>query len=202
VKAGDAKPWVYCHQSDYDRQAAEDHKVICVILAWLTKARFYYPDGLSTFRNFVPLAQTRKESVLQTRKKAMLRNFKVFLIALIAVVVAGSAYAFAAQNTVADSAAGYKASVVPGYTVTNIAYDLNATDPTLVDKITFLISPSSGTVVAAIAKIQTADAGAWTYCVLVAGTAPSMTVTCTVTSLPLVSVTALNVVASSSADAP
>ena len=132
----------------------------------------------------------------------MFRSFKVLFIALIVVVIAGSAYAFAAQNTVADSAAGYKASVVPGYTVTDIAYDLNATDPTLVDKITFLISPSSGTLVAAIVKIQTATAGAWTDCVLVAGTAPSMTVTCTTTSLPLANVTALNVVASSSADAP
>jgi hypothetical protein len=136
------------------------------------------------------------------KEKAMFRNFKVLLLVLVVVVIAGSAYAFAAQNTVADSAAGYKASVVPGYTVTSIAYDLNATDPTLVDKITFLISPSSGTLVAAIVKIQTATGGAWTDCVLVAGTAPSMTVTCTTTSLPLANVTALNVVASSSADAP
>ena len=132
----------------------------------------------------------------------MFRNFKVLLLMFAVVVIAGSAFAFAAQNTVADSAAGYKASVVPGYTVTNVAYDLNATDPTLVDKITFLISPSSGTVVAAIAKIQTETGGSWTDCVLVAGTAPSMTVTCTVTSLPLEDVTALNIVASSSADAP
>jgi len=132
----------------------------------------------------------------------MFRNFKVLMIAMIAIIVAGSAFAFAAQNTVPDSAAGYKSTVVPGYTVTNIAYDLNATDPTLVDKITFLISPSSGTVVAALVKLQTATAGAWTDCALVAGTAPSMAVTCTVTDLALIDVTAMNIVASSSADAP
>jgi hypothetical protein len=136
------------------------------------------------------------------RKKAMFRNFKVLLIALIIFAVAGSAYAFAAANTVPDSAAGYKASVVSGYTVTSIAYDLDATDPTLVDAITFDIAPSSGTVVAAIVKLQTATSGAWTDCSLVAGTAPSMTVTCTYGSLQLADVTALNVVASSSADAP
>ena len=130
----------------------------------------------------------------------MFRNFKVLLIALIAVIVAASAFAFAAQNTVADSAAGYKASVIPGYTVTNIAYDLDATDPTLVDKITFAVAPSSGTVVAAIVKLQTATGGAWTDCVLVAGTAPSMTVTCTYGALELADVTALNIVASSSLD--
>ena len=132
----------------------------------------------------------------------MFRNFKFLLIVMVVVIVSASAYAFAAQNTVADSAAGYKATVIPGYTVTNIAYDLNATDPTLVDKISFLISPSSGTVVAAVVKIQTATGGAWTGCVLVAGTAPSMTVTCTPVGLALIDVTALNIVASSSADAP
>jgi hypothetical protein len=132
----------------------------------------------------------------------MFRNFKVLLIVFVAIVVAGSAYAFAATNTVPDSAAGYKANVVPGYTVTNIAYDLNATDPTVVDKVTFAIAPSSGTVVAAIVKLQTATGGAWTDCTLVAGTAPSMNVTCTYGSLNLVDLTALNIVASSSADAP
>ena len=132
----------------------------------------------------------------------MFRNFKVLLFALAIVIIAGGAYAFAATNTVPDSAAGYAASVVPGYTVSNIAYDLNATDPTLVDNITFLISPSSGAVVAAVVKVQTATGGTWTSCVLVAGTAPSMTVTCTPVGLALIDVTALNIVASSSVDAP
>lgn len=130
----------------------------------------------------------------------MFRNFKVLLIVLVASVIAGSAFAFAAQNTVADSAAGYKANVVPGYTVTDIVYDLDATDPTVVDAITFAIAPTSGTVVAAIVKLQTATSGAWTDCVLVAGTPPSMDVTCTYGSLDLSDVTALNIVASSSAD--
>jgi len=132
----------------------------------------------------------------------MFRNFKFLLIVFVVIIFAGSAYAFAAQNTVADSAAGYKANVVPGYTVTNIAYDLDATDPTLVDAITFDIAPSSGTVIAAIVKLQTATGGAWTDCTLVAGTPPSMSVTCTYGSLQLINVTALNIVASSSADAP
>jgi hypothetical protein len=136
------------------------------------------------------------------KEKAMFRNFKVLMIALVAIVVAGSAYAFAAQNTIADSAAGYKASVVPGYTVTNVAYDLDATDPTLVDAITFDVAPTSGTSAAVLAKLQTATAGAWTDCTLVAGTAPSMSATCTYGTLQLVNVTALNIVASSSVDAP
>lgn len=130
----------------------------------------------------------------------MLRNFKVLLLTLIVVVVAGSAYAFAAQNTIEDSAAGYKASVVPGYTVTGIVYDLDSVDPTIVDAITFAIAPTSGSVVASIVKVQTADGGTWTDCSLVAGTAPSMNVTCTFGALALDQVTALNIVASSTVD--
>ncbi|MFZ5882044.1 MAG: hypothetical protein ACOY0R_21950 [Chloroflexota bacterium] len=130
----------------------------------------------------------------------MFRNFKVLLVVLVVIVVAASAYAFAAANTVPDSAAGYKANTVPGYTVTNIVYDLDATDPTLVDLITFDISPTSGDVVAAIVKVQTAAAGSWTNCTLAAGTPPAMEVTCTYGALELEDVTALNIVASSSLD--
>jgi hypothetical protein len=130
----------------------------------------------------------------------MFRNFKILLIVLVVIVAAGSVYAFAATNTVPDSAAGYKANVIPGYTVTNIVYDLDETDPTLVDAITFDVAPSSGTVIAAIAKLQTATGGAWTDCTLVAGVAPSMEVTCTYGALDLVDVTALNIVASSTLD--
>jgi len=130
----------------------------------------------------------------------MFRNFKILLIVLVVIVAAGSVYAFAAANTVPDSAAGYKANVIPGYTVTNIVYDLDTTNPTLVDAITFDIAPSSGTVIAAIAKLQTATGGAWTDCTLVAGVAPSMEVTCTYGALNLIDVTALNIVASSTLD--
>jgi len=130
----------------------------------------------------------------------MFRNFKVVLFVLAILVIGGSAYAFAAQNTVADSAAGYKASVVPGYTVTNIVYDLDVTDPTLVDAITFDVAPSSGSSVAALVKVQTASGGSWTDCTLEAGTSPSMSATCSYGSLQLEDVTALNIVASSTTD--
>lgn len=130
----------------------------------------------------------------------MFRNIKVLLIALVVIIVAGSAYAFAATNTVADSAAGYRASVVPGYTITNIVYDLNASDPTIVDAITFDIAPTSGSVAAVIVKIQTATGGAWTDCTLTDGTLPAKHAACAYGSLNLEGVTALNIVASSSAD--
>jgi hypothetical protein len=133
------------------------------------------------------------------RRKAMFRNLKVLLFVFAILVMGGSAYAFAAQNTVADSAGGYKASVVPGYTVSNIVYDLDETNPTLVDAITFDVAPSSGSAAAVLVKVQTASGGAWTDCTL-SGAGPSKAATCTYGSLQLENVTALNIVASSSAD--
>ena len=56
----------------------------------------------------------------------MFRNFKVLLIVLVVIVAAAGAYAFAAANTVEDSAAGYKASTVSGYAVTDLVYDLKS----------------------------------------------------------------------------
>src|SRR3990170_6172670 len=107
-------------------------------------------------------------SATQERKQVMLSKFKILLIVLVVLVLASSAYAFAAANTVDPSAAGYAATVVSGYTITDIVYDLDAADPTIVDAITFNISPTTGSVVAAIAKVQTATGGAWTNCTLVA----------------------------------
>ncbi|HUF00689.1 MAG TPA: hypothetical protein VMN99_15650 [Anaerolineales bacterium] len=130
----------------------------------------------------------------------MLRNFKVLLSVLVVTVIAGSAYAFAAANTVPASAGGYAATTVSGYTVTNIVYDLDSADPSIVDAITFDISPTSGSSAAVLAKIQTAAAGAWTNCTLVAGVAPAKSATCTYGALPLADVTALNIVASSTTD--
>ena len=134
--------------------------------------------------------------------KIMLRNFKVLLTVLIILVIAGGAYAFAAQNTVPDSAAGYKANVVAGYTVSNIVYDLNEDNPTLIDKITFDIVPNDPSLAteAATVKIQTADLGPWTDCTLGTATAHSKPVTCTYGALQVLDVNALNIVASSSLD--
>jgi hypothetical protein len=133
----------------------------------------------------------------------MFRNFKVLLTVFVVIAVAGSVYAFAATNTVPDSAAGYKANVVPGYTVTNIVYDLNATTPTLVDKITFDIAPSSGSVLVALVKVQTVNTtGTWKECTLGTPTVLVTPITCTYSSptLNLIDVDALNIVASSSLD--
>jgi hypothetical protein len=134
----------------------------------------------------------------------MARNLKVMLIVLAVVIIAGGAYAFAAANSVPDTAAGYKANVVSGYTVTNIVYDLNASNPTLVDEITFDVGPTSGIVEALTVKVQTDNSGDWTTCTLGTATAHVKPATCTFDdpTLNTVDITALNIVASSTIDTP
>ncbi len=194
MKTGDAKPWVYLRASGNDCQAAEDHKSNVVMI----------PPGFPKPGFFIgwptPPMQPRTRAGVRKKEKAMFRNLKVLLIALFVIALAGSAYGFAAANTVPDSAAGSGASTVSGYTVSNIAYDLDFADPTTVDAITFSLSPDSGSEKAASVLVQTDPAGTWTTCTLADGTLPAVDATCTFGALALEDVTVLNIVASSTTD--
>ncbi len=154
---------------------------------------------------------TNKEKILyvsakpvdpgNARRKIMVRNFKRSLTVLVILVLAASTYAFAAANTIEASAVGYAASVVGGYTVSNVVYDLQDTDPTIVDAIQFDINPTSGLAAleARVVMIQTAGGGTWLTCALVNGVPPAVAVTCTppANSLLVSAITALNISASS-----
>jgi hypothetical protein len=89
---------------------------------------------------------------------------------------------------------------VGGYTVSDIVYDLDETNPDTVDAITFSIAPATGSQKAVAVFVQTADGGSWTSCTLADGTLPAVNVTCTFGALDLELVTALNVVANSTTD--
>jgi spermidine/putrescine-binding protein len=131
----------------------------------------------------------------------MLRNFKVLLALLAVIVIAGSAYAFAAANTVPATNAGYVASVVSGYTVDNIVYDLDDDTPTNVAKITFDINPDSSGNKAAFVQIQTTTGGTWTTCNVSSATDKEVHAVCTPAStLAIADVIKLNVVASESSN--
>ena len=70
----------------------------------------------------------------------------------IGLLIAGGAYAFTASNTVPSATVGAGTGAVSGYTITSIHYSLNATTPTNIDSVSFVISPvvpstSSGKVV-------------------------------------------------------
>jgi archaellin len=87
------------------------------------------------------------------------RSTKLFAIVLIVLVFATTAFAFAASNTVPASYAGEGASVTSGYTVTSVAYNLNATTPSNIDNVTFTLNAAAGTV-----KIRLVTTGSYYAC--------------------------------------
>ncbi len=86
-----------------------------------------------------------------------------------ALVVAGAmatgAYAFTATNTVPSSNAGSGNGTISGYTVSAVAYTLNATTPTDIDSMTFTLSSSATTAKAKIVSGSTT----YTACTIAGG---------------------------------
>jgi hypothetical protein len=119
----------------------------------------------------------------------MFRNFKVILTLLVVVVLAASAYAFAAANTVPDTKAGDGAGTISGYTVSSVAYTLNTTDPSQLDAVSFTLDDTATTV-----KIKLVAAGStWYDCSVVTGN----DWTCDTSGATVASMDELTVVASS-----
>ncbi len=94
----------------------------------------------------------------------MFRSAKLLIIVLIILVFATSAFAFAASNTVPASYAGEGASVTSGYTVTNVAYNLNATTASNIDSTTFTLNAAASTV-----KVRLVTTGAYYSCTNTSG---------------------------------
>lgn len=89
----------------------------------------------------------------------MLRNFKVLLAVFAVIVIAGSAYAFAAANTGIPSVkAGEGVGTVSGYTISLVAYTLNEIDPSKIDKVTFTTDAE-----ATVVKIKLVTSGSTWY---------------------------------------
>ncbi len=133
------------------------------------------------------------------------KSKKVILTLLVILVLASSTYAFAAANTIALSAVGYKAQTITGYAITDIVYDLNVLDPTKLDKIIFSIAPTTaGDPKPVVVLISTTAAGSENYatsaCVVTLVASPYL-VTCTfVPNITVASVVQLDIIASSSAN--
>ena len=125
----------------------------------------------------------------------MLRNFKVLLIVLVVIVIAGSAYAFAAANTIPASNVGSGASTVSGYVISNIEYNFVSGNPNEIATVEFDLDQAASTV-----KIQLDDTAItgdtdwdWTTCVV-----STLHVTCTpAATLLTADIEDLNIAASS-----
>ncbi|MEO7427826.1 MAG: hypothetical protein ABIY48_00435 [Acidimicrobiales bacterium] len=93
----------------------------------------------------------------------------------IPVAVASGAYAFTASNTVGATQAGDGSGAITGFVLSSVKYNLNATNPSNIDSVTFTLdaTPASGSTL----KAQLAAAGSWYTCTNV-----TTAVTCPVTS--------------------
>jgi hypothetical protein len=98
---------------------------------------------------------------------------RTVIVSILALGISVGVYAYAATNTVPGSTAGAGSGAISGYTVSSIAYSLNATTPTNLDQVSFTISPAAATTV----KAQLASGGSWYSCANAAGS-----VTCNTTS--------------------
>lgn len=114
-----------------------------------------------------------------------------YAFAILAVLIlSASVYAFAAANTVPDTEAGAGTGTISGYTVSNVTYTLDSTDPQQLDSVAFDIS---GNADPSTVKVQLiSNTGTWYDCTV--GVAPNWS--CTITDTLLVSdMDQLNVVA-------
>lgn len=102
------------------------------------------------------------------------RNLKFAFALLALMVLMVAVYGFAASNTVGTSAAGDGSAAISGYTVTNIHYNLNATDPSQITSMTFTIAPAIPAGGAVHVKLISTGT-TYTSCTVASGT----NVTCT-----------------------
>jgi hypothetical protein len=106
-------------------------------------------------------------------------------------VLASASYAFTATNTVPDSNAGFGSGTISGYTITNVAYALDGTDPSKLASASFTISPATAGMTV---KLRVVPAGSFYNCTVTVATGAT---TCSMaSSMPTVSAaTSFDVVA-------
>lgn len=118
--------------------------------------------------------------------KRFTRRRRAALVALLALIVSVSAYAFTASNTVPVSAAGEGSGTISGFTASAIHYTLDAANPANITGVSFTLAPAP----AAGATVRAAlNSGAYVNC-----TSSSGTWSCPVTGTVLAA-TSLKVVA-------
>ncbi|MGH3137350.1 MAG: hypothetical protein ACRDPV_12760 [Gaiellaceae bacterium] len=86
------------------------------------------------------------------------RRRRLVLVIAAAAALAFAAYAFTASNTVPGSSAGDGAGPISGYTVSSIAYQLEAGNPANIDSVSFTLSAAAGSVHASVVSGGTLQA--------------------------------------------
>lgn len=118
------------------------------------------------------------------------RNLKWATVLVLVVIISSSVYALSAANTVPSSQAGEGSEVITGYTVNDVHYILNGSDSSLIDSVTFTLTPSPGAGSQIKIKLVT-PSGSWYAC------SPGAIVTCNTTGATVSAANNLTVVATS-----
>ena len=82
--------------------------------------------------------------------RAFIGRARLIGVLVVAAALGTGMYAFTATNTVPGSSAGSGSGTISGYTVSGVAYTLNATTPTDIDSMTFTLNASATTAKAKI----------------------------------------------------
>jgi hypothetical protein len=94
------------------------------------------------------------------------RRPRLVIATLVASVLAVAAYALTASNTVPPTKAGQGEGTISGYTVSAVAYTLNATNPANIDSVAFTLNAAATTVKAKLV----AASPTYTSCAVSGGT--------------------------------
>ena len=83
-------------------------------------------------------------------KRAFIGRAQLLGVLVVLAALGTGMYAFTATNTVPNTNAGSGSGTISGYTVSGVAYTLNATTPTDIDSMTFTLNTSAATVKAKV----------------------------------------------------
>lgn len=97
-------------------------------------------------------------------------RYRIITLLVLAVVLSAATYGFAAANTVPAGVAGEGEGAISGYTVTNVNYLLDSTDPTSFASVSFDLGAAAGDVYAGLGDGSTPPTIYWIDCSNTAGT--------------------------------
>jgi hypothetical protein len=106
----------------------------------------------------------------------MIIRTRPLMLALVLLAVAGAVWAFTASNTVPASRAGIGDNTISGYTVSNVTYTLDNSNPAKIASVAFVLDQPATTV---RVKVQ-ASATSYQNCSISGG----VNVTCTFATQP------------------
>lgn len=92
-------------------------------------------------------------------------NLRMVTLLVLAFVLSGIAYGFAAANTVGVSGAGDGQNTISGYAISNVKYTLDSSNPVNLSAVTFDVTPGAGAGAATSVYVKLVSTGtSYTAC--------------------------------------